>query len=473
MVESKHLIIPSTRMVNFSTSEEILSIDTKKKKNVTSIFIALFLIAFVVIVEYINFFPGGYISMPTASGTTSFTTTAIFKNDTDIIPFYLYPPELFPSFWGANSSCDHSRVKTPKHDHEEFAYNAMKRHPWRRSDPKEASIAFLPLSLNLWKRNGCSSTIDKDQIRQEIQEALTYTGIFPTIRHVVFQNDFMTRVKDVNYILEILKPALITVYSEGRRDCSISVGHSSNYATENSLRKPNNFHLPDNRRFGANRIYSVHMAGQVDQREAYRHRAALFTSKGEIPNNPFILGSYAKKSFESHPLYDRIRPCNSSRISDLLKHDHDRCRCRRISRELAQSTQEKSNYTLCLRGDTLGSDRWINGMAAGTALIQVIADDSGWDWLPFPNIIPWKEFVITIWEKAYLKDPAGSIRKVMERISEERLLELQRLSLHYVADLDWMAHNSRVLENIIRDAYSVSCKAFDDYLVTSSSNISQ
>ena len=28
------------------------------------------------------------------------------------ILFYLYPPELFPSFWGASSSCDHFNVQS-------------------------------------------------------------------------------------------------------------------------------------------------------------------------------------------------------------------------------------------------------------------------------------------------------------------------------------------------------------------------
>jgi hypothetical protein len=131
---------------------------------------------------------------------------------------------------------------------------------------------------------------------------------------------------------------------------------------------------------------------------------------------------------------------------------------------MATKAQEASNFTLCLRGDTLGSDRWINAMTAGTALIHV-ADDvqEALSWLPFPHAIPWKDMVITIPRKEYLQDPAKSIRHVLETTSEERLLKLQQLSLYHAADLDWTAHHSRVLENLLHDAVSVPCAAFDTY----------
>ena len=391
------------------------------------------------------------------------TTRTPSRNDTSI-KFFLYSPSEFPSFWGETSTCDHSKTMSIKHDHEEFAYNAMKRHPWRTSNPCEAQIAFLPLSFNLWKRNGCDNRkMDPTMIRCEIELALNSTGIFPHIRHVVLLNDWkVINDRDVDYILEAIKPALIQVRMEGRSDCVISHGYTSNNEVFNSLRNPNDFDLPDNSKTGDQRIYSVHMVGSILERASHGHRIALFTNNthSEIPNNPFIIAPYSNGK-----IHQGLRPCNISSSADLKMGDHDRCMLPEgvdsISRTLSQHTQEESNYTLCLRGDTLGSDRWINGIVAGTALIQVIASEDDWNWLPFPDLIPWKKIVITIWEDDFLKDPAGSIRKVIETTSEDRLLKLQELSRYYAADLDWMAHNSRVLENLIHDAMSVPCRAFD------------
>ena len=64
------------------------------------------------------------------------------------IPFFLYPLEDFPSFWGPNSTCDYKRILNPKHDAYIYAIQAMKRHPWRTSDPHEAKLAILPISLD-------------------------------------------------------------------------------------------------------------------------------------------------------------------------------------------------------------------------------------------------------------------------------------------------------------------------------------
>jgi len=123
---------------------------------------------------------------------------------------------------------------------------------------------------------------------------------------------------------------------------------------------------------------------------------------------------------------------------------------------------ELSNYTLCLRGDTLGSDRWINAMAAGTALIAVIDNFNELDWLPSPHAVPWRDLVITIPRQKFHEDPAAAIRHVIETTSDARLHELQRVSRHYAADLDWSAYHSRTLENMLVEASTIPCSFFDN-----------
>lgn len=234
---------------------------------------------------------------------------------------------------------------------------------------------------------------------------------------------------------------------EGRGDCRFGLGYVSNYAASMSMRSPNHVEMPNPRPFGSKRIYSVHMVGQLDQRPAYADRVALLQSTGPIPS-PYII----TKRKSGNKIHKTLRDCNHTG-------DSDRCLVPNSSRSTTQMAHELSNYTMCLRGDTLGSDRWIQGMSVGTALIQVTDNKKrALSWLPFPDVVPWQDIVITIDRATYLKDPAKSVRHVMETTTEERLLELQHLSLYYYADVDWSAHHSRMLENMIREAVTVSCR---------------
>ena len=70
--------------------------------------------------------------------------------------------------------------------------------------------------------------------------------------------------------------------------------------------------------------------------------------------------------------------------------------------------------------------------------------------------------VLTIPRKKYLLDPVGSIKDMISNVSEERLLRLQQLSLYHAADIDWTAHNSRVLENMLRESYHIPCRSFEE-----------
>ena len=106
----------------------------------------------------------------------------------------------------------------------------------------------------------------------------------------------------------------------------------------------------------------------------------------------------------------------------------------------------------------------MNGIAAGTALIQVPrwTVEEALSWLPYPCAVPWDDVVLTIPRMDYMDNPIRSIRTLLESVTEEKLLELQQKSLYFTADLDWTAHHPRVLENLLREAYFVPCKAFEE-----------
>jgi len=156
----------------------------------------------------------------------------VTKSWSKMISFYLYPLELFPLFWGPNTSCDHSIMLTPKHDGYIHAIQAMKRHPWRTSNPHEAMLAILPISLDIYTRGGCpglgwlfsdvrfmhviqltgkrlsmtswdlnlvsgrgegfitlNNFPDQDAIIEELKNVINASPIFPTIRHLFISLD--------------------------------------------------------------------------------------------------------------------------------------------------------------------------------------------------------------------------------------------------------------------------------------------
>jgi len=376
-----------------------------------------------------------------------------------VIKFYLYPLELFPSFWGPEAKCDFSKVKERKHDGFIFALEAMKRHPWRTAHPEESMIAFVPISPDLMARGGCPG-LREDAMLEELRNAIHKSSIFPKKRHVFIAHDWKA-YSIATKVHASLKPASIWAKMEERQDCMTSIPYSTNYGTYMSMRNPNEWHLPNPAKLGSDRVYSVHMVASQGVRNfkirpGFEDRVALFTSDGGSMKDSFIVTPYGTHVLRLEKLLEyELRRCK-----DVT--DTDRCVSQDgfPSRIDTQVAQEKSNFTLALRGDSLGSDRWVQGMTAGTALIHVIEDEKAYDWLPFPCTIPWKDILLSIQQDEYRKDPVGSVQKVVSSVSEKRLLQLQKLSFYYSADIDWAAYHSRVLENFLRESYFVPCKLF-------------
>lgn len=376
------------------------------------------------------------------------------KNSSVKVLFYLYPFEDFPLSWG---SCDHERVFAPKHDHAQFVWQGMMQHSQRTNDPEKAQIAFIPLELDVRARAGCKAGT-QHQIQNEVKNVLLNSSIFPSIRHVFLATD--EKAAPIGEaIFQLLQPAGIWIGMEGRGECRSSLGYTSTYATSMSLRQPAHVQIP-NQFLGSDRIYTLHMTGQVKEQPGYEDRLALFRAlnktQGKGIPSPYITTVYD----QNVPLHQTFRHCDLNGTNTVYL---DGCLDHRLDRLKIQLAQERSNFTLCLRGGALGSDAWINGMTAGTALIQV-ADEgeehAALQWLPFQAVVPWKDLVITIPRKKFLEDPIKAIRHVLDTTSEKRLLELQHLSLRYAADVDWTTYHSRVLDNLITESYNVPCQNF-------------
>ena len=131
----------------------------------------------------------------------------------------MFPLELFPSFWGSQSTCDHSKQLTPKHDGFIHAIQAMKRHPWRVANPHDAMLAILPISIDVYARGGCPG-LKEDTILQELKGVIQNSTIFPKIRHVFMALDFKSN-KLGQKVMSLLEPAGIWADWTNHGDCKI------------------------------------------------------------------------------------------------------------------------------------------------------------------------------------------------------------------------------------------------------------
>lgn len=397
---------------------------------------------------------------PTFSADPSLSVpTNTSSRSTSRVPFYIYPFDSFPISWG---KCNTASVIT-KHDHTVHAFSQLVTHPWRVSNPLEAQLAILPINLDHLGAGACDAEVNIDAVKNEVSTAVHQSGIFPNVRHLFIQANWQSG-GFLRPVVDALYPAgIVAEFENFSPRCAFSIGYTSQYATTTSVGRMggNPSHLPNPSLSGVQRKYTFHMVGQVNAKGGYSDRLALFRSKGELPS-PYIVTEYVdifhNPGSKAHLRVSGVRKCNATAAPG----DNYFNRCMTPygdqDRSVTLHAMERANFTLCLRGDTPGSDRWIQAMTAGTALVTVVDDQrSELKWLPYPHVIPWDDIVITIPRKDYLEDPARELRRVLETTSEERLVELQRLSRHYVADIDWLAYKSRAVDNMLRSAVDVPC----------------
>lgn len=371
------------------------------------------------------------------------------------VRFYIYPTALF-SAW---SSCMHSlKGFSIKHDHFDYAMSAMVRHPWRTHDPSQAVVAFVPVPFDAFSRQPGGTCGGKaDAHIANMTAVVQKSGLLSRLRHLVILNDFRSQ-QFLESVRNVFNGSGIVAHWEQQvTDCSykllpinqscncqFGLGYSSRTSAWNSLRSPEYKLglLAAPSRLAVERQYSVHMVGQVDLK--YSDRLAIMRSTGSLPG-AFVACRYR------HGARLGLRNCSGPT-------DRDRCIVPEgVPEYESLEAMLRSNYTLVLRGDTLGSNRWIDAMAAGTALISVCDSISDLHWLPFASMVPWSDFVIRIPRKLYLEDPVAAIRRVIDEVPPALLQRLQDLSRFYVRAVDWMAYSPTVLEHMMIESASVKC----------------
>ena len=184
--------------------------------------------------------------------------------------------------------------------------------------------------------------------------------------------------------------------------------------------------------------------GNSDDLPRYRDRKMLLLSTGRV-DDAFILTNNDEKPY---------RACGVN--------DTDRCAETRqevVHRAHTQSVREKTNFSLNLRGDTPGTDRIANALHACSIPVGIEPDDdapNAYFWLPYQDIVPWKDIIVTLPRKSYDQDPAKTVNSLRD-LNDTDIQNRLHLIDCYRPDLLWTIRNSRKAENLIRQAYDVPC----------------
>jgi hypothetical protein len=199
--------------------------------------------------------------------------------------------------------------------------------------------------------------------------------------------------------------------------------------------------------------YFVEFIGRAWSGRHYEDRIALMTSQAPFQGSVFVIAP----------------PHDSNKQKKRCVHDHDRC-VASVEYTFSQKIREKSNFSLVLRGDTPGSDRWQNSMAAGAIPVGVGANRQEiLGWLPFQSMIPWDDIVISIPRSEFIASAVGSTNKLLS-IPEKEIQRKRALMRLYHADYDWAAYQTRMPDNFIREAFVTKCSFYNKVATAPSSD---
>jgi hypothetical protein len=188
----------------------------------------------------------------------------------------------------------------------------------------------------------------------------------------------------------------------------------------------------------------IEFIGRAWANRLYDDRIALMTATGDF-NWPVFITS------PQHDTNKQKRRCENN--------EHDRC-VANIEYIQGQKIREHSNFSLGLRGDTPGSDRWQNAMAAGAIPVGVGANRQEiFGWLPFQSIVPWEDMAVSIPRKDFTADPVSTLNRVLGSVSDSELRKKRDLLQFHHPDYDWAAYNTRMADNFLREAATVECSA--------------
>uniref|UniRef100_A0A0G4H1R6 Exostosin GT47 domain-containing protein n=1 Tax=Chromera velia CCMP2878 TaxID=1169474 RepID=A0A0G4H1R6_9ALVE len=393
------------------------------------------------------------------SGGRDSKSEVCVQNDLDINPvsFYMYPPVLFSGY----TDCLNERQPDFKHGSGPVLIRQLANHPWR-DGPSDAEICIVPVLFDHLTLGWCAGTLEQHllQARQVIEEEDARDP--KRCRHVGIATNWRS-TESVAAFRKYLGQMIFAMNSKGD-GCTLLTPYLAYKSAappglegygHNTLRWEVYTDRPSNQK---EKRFLVEFGGQVKRKDGYEDRLALFNSTGEIPKSYIVMvDDWEREGKRAH-----VRACRGP-------DDTDRCRRGRVSLQEFTEIREHSRFSLFLRGDEPLSDRLFNAFASQVPVVAVFDESGdgltpggeeekyGWGgdlfsgWLPFPDIIPWKDLLIVIDGKTFREDPAGALRS-LESIPQEQLEKLQKQMKKYRPDIDIGVFNTRVASNLLRTA---------------------
>ena len=405
------------------------------------------------------------------------------------IPFYMYEPQEFLAY----SDCDISKLPDYKHGHVVFALEKFANHPWRTTMDK-AEVVFVPALIDYISRYAeygpplCKGHNENQYVR-DIADRVNRGGHFPAKRHFIIADSWQS-AKLVQKLQKALPGIVIGVMENNipqnwinpySHDCVFALGYTTNFATQG----PGHFRAsqanPIMPLVQKRRAYFVEFSGQAQSNPTFADRYNLFVKDKERPiaGPAFIISGKdppngRKRWPARYDAFAKVSSCSNAVASEVEERRgvpgaagstggdiplFDRCVTPRdFSRKTTQNVRGQSNFSLVLRGDTAGADRWQNSIVAGTIPVGVgdsYADVLGW--APFQQVVDWAGMSIVIDRKGVWQESPPRAINTLLQIPEEVLAAKRQLMDHHRADLDWAAHGTRVPENVLLEAATCAC----------------
>lgn len=422
-----------------------------------------------------------------------FFTTKVVES---VVPFYLIEPESVLMY----RECSHELAYDEKYFNVVFFIDALRLHSQRVFEKEKAELVFVPSLFDLLASRRCYSKYSIQTYVNDTISLIHSLNLYPKKRHVLLIFDWRFKFFYQSQYQMIRKeyPQIVSSnFEEFHKDCEFAVPYGNNYdysffyddypdgnRTKIRRRIHYNRQIDDGKylipvlrndstssyeSFMKRKIF-VEFTGTVDSRHAYRDRYLLFNSSNPFFHKSFVqpvwmttpsTNNYwlSKRNFSAPTVDDcQINSSIDYYIENMEKYSNTLNRCRKsLNRLESQLIRENSKFSLCFRGDTLGSDCWINSILAGS-IVVAIADsiDEAILWTPLKDIIPWSDLIIVMSREKFYENPIESINKLAEipRIEiEEKLILMKK----HASDLSFISPNSRLVDNLISSASKVSC----------------
>ncbi len=404
--------------------------------------------------------------------------------------FYLIEPEKFLTI----RACDHETPFERKHFGAVFFLDGLLEHPLRVFEPKKADLIFVPSLLDLVFTGKCNQ-YPRDVYLNDTIEVIHSTNLYPEKKHVmlVFSYHFKINRQKYKSYRSRLPGVVFAAWEDFAKSgdwydigCEFGVPYSNNYdysflysGSQSHRIHLTPFHDPRYLPITRDSSYQsfmkrpllVEFTGSVDTRPYYRDRYLLFnrstpffTARFEHPVWITTLTQVKTKNFHLNGLIGpSLEDCkNSTNVMSYIDNPtafgnvFDRCRIE-LGRHESQVIREKAKFSLCFRGDTIGSDRWFNAFLSGTIIVTIGNSlEEVVSWTPFQEVIPWKDVIVFIPKTKYDANPVAAIND-LAKLSQHDIERKLVLMKKHAADISFIAPKSRLVDNIIQAAMKTNC----------------